>query len=37
MNNIWQVTPGSPLTIATYYTGPANTDFYGIFAAPQPP
>jgi hypothetical protein len=36
MNTILQVNPSSSLAVSSYYVGAAGTDFYGIFATPQP-
>ena len=36
MNTILQVDPTNALTVTNYYVGPIGTDFYGLFAAPQP-
>ena len=36
MNTILQTNPSSALAVSNYFVGPSGTDFYGIFAAPQP-
>ncbi len=36
MNTILQVNPSSSLAVTSYLVGPTGTNFYGIFAAPQP-
>jgi hypothetical protein len=36
MNTILQFNPSNALADSTYFAGPTGTNFYGLFAAPQP-
>lgn len=37
LNSILEVDPTNALAVSTYLVGPSGTNFYGLFAAPQPP